>query len=263
MMTLSPRVRLIGVACLAVLAGFLIGTFIVTIPAPTVRSVTQTDIGLSIQGTTAKRASVLVFGVDGSLLSVTRADAEGAFSFEALSPVTGTKNVFLRAVDGGWRASPPKTVSLEHVSASGTLSAASGSSTDDLPPLAIPPTSTRAKSETSTSTGSATTTLRHVGAIAATASVASSSVKSNANQTVTIAVKDEAGAFLSGATVTLIAHYPTEDVSYTAIATGSEGIYRAKFRVPDNIGAGTNVLVDVTASYQPYTSTARTVFSIR
>lgn len=263
MMTLSPRVRLIGIACLAVLAGFLIGTFIVTIPAPTVRSVAKTDIGLSIQGTTAKRASVLVFGVDGSLLSVTRADADGAFSFEALSPVTGTKNVFLRAVDGGWRASPPRTVSVEHVSAPDVLSTASGSSTDDLPPLAIPPTSTRVKNDVSTSTGSVAPSQRNVSAIAATASVKTASAKPKTGQTVTVTVTDEKGVMLPGVDVTLVAHYPTEDVTYTAVASGSEGIYRATFRVPDNIGAGTNILIDVTASYQSYTSTARTVFSIR
>jgi hypothetical protein len=261
MFTLSPRMRLIGSAAIALLAGFLIGTFALTIPAPKIGSVGQTDIGISIHGTTAKGASVLVFGVDGELLSVTRADADGAFAFEALSPVEGTKNVFLRALDRGWRASPPKVVSIEGL-ADIEVTEEVASSTEELPPLGIPPTSTRPKTDTPTSTGAATSTPpRVVRSISASASVASASVKPRTNQTVTVMVKDDQRALLSGAEVTLVAHYPTENVTY--IATGSNGVYRAKFRVPDNIGSGTNVLIDVTATYQSLTSTARTVFSVR
>lgn len=262
MLMSTSRIQLIGVAVIALVIGFFVGTFVLTVPAPRILSVERNDLGIAIEGTAAKGVAVLVFGFDGELLSITRADADGAFAFEAIAPANGTKHVFLRSLDRGWRASPPKTISLEDIPAQEASSSENetATSTDELPPLGIPPTSTRPKEE-DVATSTESEPERDVLSVSAAASVANTSLKSKANQTVTITVKDDEDQPLSGATVTVVAHYPTEDVTYTA--TGSNGTYRARFRVPDNIGAGTNVIVDVTASYREFTSTARTVFAVR
>jgi hypothetical protein len=252
-MTLNPRLLLILSVTAALVAGFLIGTFVLTIPSPKVTLLEKNEIGFSLHGTTRKGAAVIVFAEDGSILSVTRADAGGAFAFEALAPATGTADIFLRALDRGWRASPPRRVHL--ADAKSESSSATSTNGTELPPPGIPPTSTTPRA------GTTSTAPEYViEAISATASVTNPSPKVKTNQTVTVLVKDQTGALLPGATVRVIAHYPTENVTYEA--TG-DGTYRARFRIPDNIGTGTVVLLDVTAMYKELISTTRTSFTVK
>jgi len=256
MIPLSPRLILIASAVSALIVGFLVGTFALTIPSPKVISLEKNDIGFALSGTTRKGAAVMVFAEDGNILSVTRADAGGAFTFEALAPATGTADIFLRTLDRGWRASPPRRVHLADAKTESSSSDTSSSTNDtDLPPPGIPPTSTTPRA------GTTSTAPDHVvEAISATASVTNSSPKVKTNQTVTVLVKDQTGELLPDATVRVLAHYPTENVTYEA--TG-DGTYRAKFRIPDNIGAGTVVILDITATYKGLTSTAQASFTVK
>lgn len=262
MMTLPPRVKLIGFVFAAFVAGFLIGTFILTIPMPTITSLTKNDLGIALQGTTKRGAAVMVFAEDGTMLAVTRADADGQFAFETISPATTTQDLILRAMNGGWRSSPPRHVVIANAIVETTSSPTSAAPLDeDLPPPGIPPTSTASKTTTASSTEEEEPT-RPVESISAIVSVANRSLKPKANQTLTVTVKDDEKELLGGASVTVIAHYPTEDKTYD-LEEGTNGSYRVRFQVPENIGSGTVVILDVTARYGEFTSTATASFSIK
>lgn len=258
MIELTPRLKLIAVAILTLVVGFLVGTFVLTVPSPRVIGLNKTTTGITLHGLTSRGATVLVFTQDGALIDATHASASGQFTFEALSPATDTSSVILRSLDQGWRASPPKRVELATVMAqevSATSTPITSPEEDELPPLAIPPTSTKPKVDAPTSTPA-----EKVEAISAIAGVASASVSTKANQTVTVTIKDQEENLVPGVDVQVVAHYPTEDVTYTAVG---EGTYRAKFKVPENIGSGTNILVDVKATYEELTSTARATFTVK
>ncbi|MFA5935626.1 MAG: Ig-like domain-containing protein [Patescibacteria group bacterium] len=262
MMTLPPRVKLIGFVFAAFVAGFLIGTFALTIPMPKVTSFTKNDLGFALRGTTKSGAAVMVFAEDGAMLAVTRADADGQFAFETISPATTTQDVILRAMNSGWRSSPPRHVIIANAVVETSSPAPSVTPLDeDLPPPGIPPTSTASKTNTASSTEEEEP-MRTVESISAIASVANRSLKPKANQTLTVTVKDDKKEMLDGVIVTVVAHYPTEDKVY-GFEEGTKGIYRSRFQVPENIGSGTVVILDVTARYGEFTSTASASFSIK
>jgi hypothetical protein len=258
MIELTPRRKLVAAVILAVIVGFLLGTFVLTVPSPRVIGLEKATTGVTLHGITSRGATVLVFGEDGILIDAARASASGQFLFENLLPATGTNVVILRSLDKGWRASPPERVDLTATLAGPVSTSSTSSSTstgEELPPLAIPPTSTKPKIETPTSTPD-----HVVEAISAVAGVMNASIAPKATQTVTVTVKDQTGALLAGANVEVVAHYPTENVTYTAVG---DGVYRAKFKVPENIGKGTIILLDVTVTYEGFTSTARASFTAK
>lgn len=257
MIELTPRLKLIAATAIALVVGFLVGTFVLTVPSPRVIGLDKAAEGITLHGVTSRGSTVLVFTEEGALIDVVRASASGQFTFNALAPSTGTHQVILRALNHGWRSSPPKHVDLATVMASEiqtTTSTATVPSDDDLPPLAIPPTSTKPKVDTPTSTP------REVESVSAFASVKNASLAPKASQTVTVTLKDQDDKLIPGADIQIVAHYPTQDVTYTA--TG-DGTYRASFKVPENIGAGTVILLDVKATYEQFSSTARTSFTIK
>jgi hypothetical protein len=264
---LSTKAKIAIAALIAAAFGFVLGTFLISLPMPKIESLTKTEIGLAIRGRTRPNVAVLAFAKDGSVHSVTRADENGQFNFGAISPEEGETEFFLRAVNLGWRASPRVRVTIADAKETVTTSASSTATTeedDELPPLGIPPTSTKPKVEeeeaTSTEDGTGEEEEIVIESLSAVASVASASLSPKETQTVTITIKDQDNLPFSDATINVVAHYPTEDTTYSA--TGSKGTYRVRFKVPENIGAGTNVLLDVTASYKDLTSTARASFSI-
>lgn len=257
MIELTPRLKLIAAAVIALVVGFLVGTFALTVPSPRVIGLDHTAQGVSLHGVTSRDATVIAFTTDGAILDVLHASASGQFTFEALVPATGTHEIVLRALNAGWRASPPTHVDLRDILASDIQTATTTPAEpidDDLPPLAIPPTSTKPKVDTPTSTP------REIESVAAFAGVKNASLAPKATQTVTITLKDQDGKLIPGADVQIVAHYPTEDVTYN---TTGDGTYRASFKVPENIGSGTNILLDVKATYEQFNSTARASFTVK
>ncbi|MEO5927197.1 MAG: hypothetical protein ABIP96_00830 [Patescibacteria group bacterium] len=258
MIALTPRLKLIVSTALALVVGFLVGTFVLTVPSPRVIGFDNTAAGVTIHGITARGASVMAFTEEGVLIDAVHASESGQFTFEGIGAGYGSTVIVLRSLNQGWRASPPKRVDLAGIlgsEVSSTSTIPTAPSDLDLPPLAIPPTSTKPKVDTASSTPS-----YEVETISAIASIASASLAPKANQTVTVTVKDQKGKFLTGVNVAVVAHYPTEDVTYTAIG---DGTYRIKFKVPENIGTGTNILLDIKATYESFASTAKASFTVK
>ncbi|MBU1348459.1 hypothetical protein KJ781_00105, partial [Patescibacteria group bacterium] len=77
-MAVSPELlKRIGIGLAAAVAGFLLGTFLLTMPTPTVTDAKDVEGMVIITGTTRAGAAVLVFDGDGHLLVSTVAGGDG------------------------------------------------------------------------------------------------------------------------------------------------------------------------------------------
>lgn len=245
----------IGAACLV--AGFLVGTFVLTIPVPTVTDARSADGFAVVKGTTRSNAAVIAFDNAGTYLKTVLADARGAFAFDALPSATGTSYI-IRVMDGGWRASPPRKVSVSAVPVESPV----GVTGEELPP-GVPPTSsawTANGSATTTSSASSTQDAETPKVIIAIASVSNMNPKAGSNIRVTADVRDEAEKPIAGAIVSAILRYPSGPVT---VALKGDGPYGASVKIPDKLASGTMVVVDVTAAYLTLASTARAAFTVK
>lgn len=244
----------------AVTVGFLLGTFVLTIPTPTITEIMNGDFGMTVKGTTRPGMAVLAFDGEGRYVTTVSSDAQGNFVFEGLEAATGTRGIVLRVMDGGWRSSPPKPVTLA-AAAPGESATTSTQDATDLPPLGIPPTSTAATHASATGTDALSATSTSVQSISALASVANLNPALKSSETVTVAVKDQSGRPVDGATVNVIAHYPSGDVTY--LLRGSNGRYSVRFKIPDGLTPGASIVLDAKAEFLGLTSTSRAVFTPR
>lgn len=235
----------------AMLLGFIIGAFVLTLPTPIVKSVEKNDFGVKIIGQTRKTVAVLVFDDQGKYITAVSANGQGEFIFEGLFVTTGTRELVLRTVDGRWRSSAPKRVSLTVQTGDPLVIA---TTTDSILPGSIP-TSTTKNPPTPTSTANV------VQSISAFASVANSSPNLKSNQTINVNVKDNLNRPVTGATVIAVIHFPTGDQTYTL--HGTNGWYSVGFKLPTGLTAVTQILIDVKAEYKGFISTAKTVFTTR
>lgn len=78
-------------------------------------------------------------------------------------------------------------------------------------------------------------------------------------QTVYVYVTDQRGRVLSGAQVSLVAHYTTEDRTFSAPPTDATGYTQHTFSVGDPL-PGYIVVIDVTVTYGSLTATTQTSF---
>jgi hypothetical protein len=245
----------IGLACLV--AGFLIGSFALTIPKPTITDADGMGEISIVKGTTRPNTAVVAFDGAGTYLATVMADASGAFSFDTLPAVTGTSYV-LRVMDGGWRASPPLTVLVEDESIEPDF----GVTGEELPPGVPPTSSARSLVDHATTTASASSTqsMKTPKVLIATATLSNMNPKAGSSMRVTAEVRDENQDPIPGATVVATIRYP----SGPAVATlKGDGSYAATVKVPDDLVSGMVVVVDVSASYQALSSTARATFTVK
>ncbi|MFH1078035.1 MAG: hypothetical protein V1745_01980, partial [Patescibacteria group bacterium] len=170
MMERPELLKRIGIGLAAAVAGFLLGTFLLTMPTPNVGDVKDVEGVAIIQGTTRPGAVVLAFDTDGRFLLSAVAGSDGTFMFEDVPRDTGA-TLFLRAMKGRWLASPPVSV---HVPWQTNSTEMSGQATeepagDELPP-GIPPTSTAHTTDETTSSTTSTSTTATPDVLIATAS---------------------------------------------------------------------------------------------
>lgn len=245
------------------LIGFLVGTFLLTIPTPIIREVQHNDFGVTVTGQTRPDLAVLAFDATNEYITTVFSDEKGVFVFEGLAVTTGTREMVIRVVDGGWRSSPPKRFSLTiPIGESEETVATSTGVSDELPPPGIPPASTGTPRTKPTTT--ATTTPPVVSApqsITLKASVTRLYPTKKTGETLKATVEDHAGRPITGAVVKAVAHYSTGDVAYTL--RGAKGGYNVSFHLPADVQIDTLVVVDVSAEFQGLTSTARVVFTPR
>lgn len=249
----------IAIVVAAVTAGFLLGTFILTIPTPTITEVRSDEFGMTVKGRTRPDVAVLAFDGEGRYVTTVSSDAQGLFVFEGLASATGTRGIVLRVMDGGWRSSPPKPVLLTAGVPSGSAATSTADMTD-LPPPGIPPTST-ASTRSATGTDPTAAASSTVQSISATASVGALNPPLKSSETIIVTVTDNLGRPVDGATVTAVAHYPTGDASY--VLRGSNGRYSVRFKLPEGLTAGAAIVIDAKAEFRGLTSTSRAVFTPR
>ena len=140
----------IGIGLAALVAGFLVGTFVLSIPMPSVSDARATDGTAIMSGTTRPGAFVIASDGDGTYLATVVADDHGSFRFDGLPYATGTTYA-VRAMVGQWQASPSRTVAVTVSEGASSTSIMQGVTGEELPP-GIPPTSSRSTGSAATST---------------------------------------------------------------------------------------------------------------
>lgn len=99
-------------------------------------------------------------------------------------------------------------------------------------------------------------------AIIATAWVSNPAPNDRANETITVSVKDNYGRPVTGASVIANVAYKGGSQNYSLMSQGN-GLYAVSFKLNDKYVSGYRVSVNVTATYQGFTSTAATSFTPR